>query len=168
MQLLDPIRTQLLDATVTSGNLAGRQYVTHTYDGNVGSNDANEWSFLWVPSDTLTGEVGIYVTVVVANEDQEVTDDYVYTDTLFLAQIPLSVAELEKEAIRVYPTLVTDVLTVLAKETTEITIYDLQGRQVYTHGNSKKHDLSNLSTGQYIYLISDDTGVLITGKFIRK
>ncbi|MBL4651708.1 MAG: T9SS type A sorting domain-containing protein [Flavobacteriales bacterium] len=167
IQLTDPLRTQLLEANGASGT-AGRQYITHTFDGNVGENDASEWTFTWIPADTTVGEVGIYVTVVAANQDGDVTGDYVYTKTLLLAQAPLSVGESQKNLIKIYPTLVTDVLNVLSPEPTTITLYNLVGQKVYTKANAKSHNLSGLSAGQYIYVIGTDTEVLKTGKLIRK
>lgn len=170
MNLSDPIRTQLLNANAISGNLAGRQYVTHTYDGNIGTNNTCEWSFLWIPPDTLTGEVGIHVSAVASNNDQEVTGDYVYTGALYLQQIPVSVHELKNEAIKVYPSFVENILNVSADESTTISIYNLQGKNVYTgvNGVGKIHDLTSLSSGQYVYVIFSDNRVLKTGKLIRK
>lgn len=79
-----------------------------------------------------------------------------------------SVAELTAE-VMVYPNPAVDVLNVEANEEVEnIAIVALDGRVVLEAENTTSIDVSNLTSGRYIYRVQTNSGAILTDSFVKQ
>ena len=176
IELRDPVRTQIIVAPGSAGNIAGRQYLTHTFDGTVESEvGASEWNFNWVAPDTITGNIGIYVAALASNADGDMAGDYVYQKELILTATPASVQPASTlDLFKVYPSHVESTLNVDVKDKKirSIKIYNVAGQELMAfklnQGNNKLQLSSSIKSEICFYKLSTSKGEIAgQGKFFK-
>jgi hypothetical protein len=68
--------------------------ITHTFAGNAGSNNMNEWTFDWIAPDAMTGEVTFYGAFNATNSNGSTSGDVVYLSTYTVGPDVTTVDEL--------------------------------------------------------------------------
>ena len=88
--------------------------------------------------------------------------------TVTVEDSTLSTNEFENANVSLYPNPATSQITIEATgiKITEVSIYDLTGKIVKTSENSQIN-VSNLPSGVYLVRLTDDTGRMMTRKFIK-
>jgi hypothetical protein len=84
----------------TSSALFGRNYVTHTIDGNIAQPVGwGQWSFNWTAPPAGNGDITIYLATLAANNNGTELGDKAYTTSLTLSEdtLPVLSSGLQKE-----------------------------------------------------------------------
>jgi hypothetical protein len=100
ISLVDAIRTQEFQVLDTSSALFGRNYVTHTIDGNIAQPVGwGQWSFNWTAPPAGNGDITIYLATLAANNNGTELGDKAYTTSLTLSEdtLPVLSSGLQKE-----------------------------------------------------------------------
>jgi len=136
------------------------------------------WNDLLVPYWFSTFDEGIFFVhmPVVMTEYayfQENWYDYYITTAYYSAFQPTGYAEIHEGEAILYPNPATDHLTITWKESQpslHFEVMDMSGRSVLSHMVDKNTTISiaELSSGLYLYRLSDNEGIIYTGKISRK
>ena len=170
--LVDPIRTQILEANSPANWMVDRKYVTHTFDGNAPvSSNSTYWDFIWIAPEGYTDTVTVYASALTANNDLEMTGDYAYTAKLTLGGIVLGVNSKSRELdVQVYPNPATNVLYISGSNNAdlmELRVYSLSGVEILKKmiRANESIKLDHLVEGMYLYSLTQDD-MLKKGKII--
>jgi hypothetical protein len=71
--------------------------ITHTFAGNAGSNNMNEWTFDWTAPDAMTGDVTFYGAFNATNSNGSTSGDVVYLSTYTVGPDVTGVDELAND-----------------------------------------------------------------------
>ena len=170
--LLDPVRTQIIEANSQAEWMIDRKYITHTFDGNVADGDSASWEFKWIAPENTTDTVTVYVAALTADNDLEMAGDYVYTAALSLSGVLVGINPSTKHLdLSVYPNPATDVLYVRSSDNLglmELKLFSLNGAEVYRKlivaNETIQLDVSKLGGSLYLYSLKQDGIVLKQGK----
>lgn len=147
-------------------NLSNIYYaITHTMDGNTGSNNAKTWTMNWEsPATTGQGAAFLFVAVNAANGNNQATGDLILFDTLVIEESLFNSIDLEttNDPIKIFPIPAKDHLNIETGDNfplTQFQIFDLQGKTVMegapVFATKKKIDISGLKKGSYLIFLSD-------------
>ena len=171
--LVDPIRTQILEANSPANWMIGRRYVTHTFDGNVPvAGNSASWDFKWIAPDNYTDTVTVYVAALSANNDLEMTGDYAYTAKLSLGGIVVGINSNSSELdVQVYPNPATNRLYISGSNNAdlmELRVYSLNGVEVFKKmiRGDEPILLDPVVEGMYLYSLTQDKLLLKQGKIV--
>jgi hypothetical protein len=177
IKLIDPVRSQILNSTRSSGPLQGRKYVTHTLDGTVSTSpNTGSWTFQWIAPDSAISSVTLYVAALSANSNYEMDGDYVYTTNLTLSDTTINdIENLSQPVVRIYPNPTKGTMFIQPGSNAEelkleLEIFSLNGTLIYTQSirGECEIDLSKMSVknGAFIYHLRSTNITGKTGKLI--
>lgn len=91
-----------------------------------------------------------------------------FVDDIKIEEVQDGVGSLADDEVRVYPTIVTDKMTVEAPENARIFVTDLSGRRVCeAAGNAHEIDMSAYAPGWYLVTVCSDNKV-VTKKIVKR
>lgn len=103
----------LTNTSETQQKAAGaRRYVTHRQAGTAGASGSKSWSFEWTAPGSDKGDIDFFVSGNAANNNGSTSGDRIYTSSLTLSPVPVSVDERESASVVVFPTRVENTLKV--------------------------------------------------------
>ncbi len=132
--------------------LGGRNYVSHTPCG-ADSQDSATWTFNWIAPATNLGKVKIYMSMLVANHNEDLTGDTTYTRILTLNPSSNNgIAFFNSiKTTTVYPTSFHNSFTIEFNEhynnsIKQVYIYSIEGRLIETFKTSENKILYTLNS----------------------
>jgi len=176
--LTDAIRSQELQVQDSISVFYGRNYITHTVDGNVAQPIGwGQWSFEWTAPPAGSGDLTIYLATVAANNNGNAVGDDVYVNSLKLNEdtIPLlSIGEKnDNSSIKIGPSPFTQHLNVEVLNPDPDTHYlleivDIKGVIVLKQPFNKMMTISrdNLKGGIYFVKIKEKDSLIKIRKII--
>lgn len=117
---------------------------------------------------------GAHYEINIAEEEEELALVITKEDgnQAYYSNVPLSVSMNEQEAVKLYPSPMTNQLYIEnLSENTELGIYDVSGRIVLkqeVNPSSKSVDVSELYSGIYFYSLNRNGQKVKTGKLVKK
>jgi hypothetical protein len=146
------------DQTQTrSSNSTGREYVTHTRNGN----SQSTWSMNWAAPVEDAGAVTFYLAVLDANGANGNRGDHLYTTSQTInADIANSTWTTQAEAFRVFPMPAKNVLNIQYETgvVSHYALYDLSGHLLRRATYQPTIEISDLLNGLYILKLETNAG----------
>jgi hypothetical protein len=143
-----------------------RSYISHT-PCSADSKDSVQWTYYWIAPSTSVGKINLYLALLVANHDHELTGDTTYTRVLSLSPentgIKNNMELVEKS--KVYPTIFTNELNLefsnsYKNELKELFLLNLEGKIISKLSTNNSiatlHDNQNLPNGFYFVKIKHE------------
>ncbi|PCH67737.1 MAG: hypothetical protein COC01_05115 [Bacteroidetes bacterium] len=168
LSLDDAVRTQILRPE-DGQSFYGRQYVTHTYEGNRKlANGYTSWSLNWTAPDVLRDSITFYISTNASNNDLEMTGDYIYTTSLAITPYPTALQEITRNQIKIYPNPVYNGRFFISSNNpislTDILVFDIYGNYVEidrkrVQGNKVRIDFMRKKMSKGIYLVKYQVGL---------
>lgn len=178
ISLVDAIRTQEYQVQDTSSIVFGRNYVTHTIDGNIAQPTGwGQWSFGWTAPPAGNGDITIYLAALAANNNGTKLGDTVYTTSLTLSEdtttLLTSVIRKESSIIKIGPSpfkdkLFVEILKPNPKHSFNLELVDLKGNVVFKQSMERVAVVSrnNLPGGIYLIKLTDRDSLIAVKKII--
>jgi len=180
LSLVEALRTQIFGFPDSTFPLFGRNYVTHTLDGNVAITPGwGEWSFYWTAPSSNVGDITIYLSTVAANINGDEFGDTVYTTSVTLSPDTVSLAAvgnpIDQPSVRLYPNPFEDKFEVLmdyeGNQAIQIRLYSLDGKlarsKIYPNNAAEiifRRD--DLLSGLYFFQVIVGETTIKSGKII--
>lgn len=121
--------------------------VSHTAEGNAGSNNMKEWTFDWTAPADVVGEITFYGAFNTTNSNGSNSGDVIYLSTLTVGPDVTGVDELTND-FRFYPNPTNGVFNIETpglKQASEVMIYNNTGQLVEKYNLNSKFESFNLS-----------------------
>lgn len=153
------ILTETDETQLRSSNATGRQYVTHTRDGN----DESDWEMDWIAPETDAGDITFYASVLDANGNGGRSGDHLYTLSQTLTfDVQSSVRNMQEAAITVFPNPACDQLLILSDNLAIQTyaLYNSEGKLLQRDSYQQTLDISRLPNGLYFLQLFTVEGIL--------
>jgi len=168
-----------------SGNFLNQYGFSAIGVGRVNVNSANteavmdfvgEGSFFWSVSNGEDGQTNVSAVNINCNgigSGQYMTANYTINrrsalSVRLIKDVALSVDDLKKSKVVIYPNPVRDILNIQTDEAISgIEIFDLLGKKVFEENDTKNIDVLGLQKGVYVLKVNIDKGILIK-KFIKE
>jgi len=136
--------------------------ITHTFAGNAGSNNMNEWTFDWIAPDGATGDVTFYGAFNATNSNGGTSGDVVYLSTYTVGPDVTGVDEVADD-FRFYPNPSNGVLNIenpAFDKASSILIFNSTGQLVEEFEMSSEFaslNLTHLTKGVYFVKLNDQS-----------
>lgn len=178
ISLTNAIRTQEVQVLDSNSQVFGRNYITHTLDGNIAQTLGwGEWSFNWTAPSAGNGRITVYLAALAADNNGNAVGDDVYVTSLTLNEDTVSVLSSSiiknNESVIIGPSPFTNQLNVeilnpLPAIDYLLEIIDLEGRLVLVKFIERAALISrnNIPAGVYFVKITNKHDFIFVKKIL--
>ncbi len=134
--------------------------ITHKSTSNTPTNGSKSWSFNWTAPSEAIGTITFYAAFNGANGNGNTSGDQIYKTSHSVDLDDVGINDFIGLKVEIYPNPVIESLTINLDQQiqTDLNIYDLNGRIVFSrqiNGKNNIYDLSHLNSGSYILTIHE-------------